>query len=133
MRRRLLIFGLLGPPLGFAVGFWMLLPLLNWATGGDSTFEWGQLMLVPVAYWLGLLPALLAALVDHLLARRGVRWRAAWTALFAAAASFVPLISGLAMGYLGSPWLLVWGVIGAVPGFVCSLLSGALTPLPPAT
>lgn len=123
MLRRFLVFGLLGPPLGFAVGVWGLVPLLNWLSGGAGTFDPGQLVLLPAAYWLGIVPALLAAAVDHLLARRGVRGRPAWTALFAFAASFVPLLSALAMGFLSSPWILVWGLIGAVPGFVCSALS----------
>lgn len=122
--RRFLIFGLLGPPLGFVVGFWGLVPLLNWATGGASTFEWGQLVLLPLAYWLGLVPALLAAALDLYLARRGVRWRPAWTALFSFAASFVPLSTAMAMGFLQSPWFLIWGLIGVLPGFVCSALSG---------
>jgi hypothetical protein len=123
--RRFLIFGLLGPPLGFLVGFWGLVPLLNWASGGESHFEWGQLVLLPLAYWMGIVPALLAAMLDRHLARRGLRWRPVWTALFSFAASFVPLAAAIAMGFLASPWVLIWGLIGAVPGFICSALSGA--------
>lgn len=122
--RRFLIFGLLGPPLGFVVGFWGLLPLLDRAAGGTSLFDGHQLILLPAVYWLGIVPALLAAALDRHLARRGVRWRPAWTALFAFAASFVPLSAVIGMGFLRSPWLLVWGMVGAVPGFVCSVLSG---------
>ncbi|MDB5377216.1 MAG: hypothetical protein JWR00_1662 [Rubritepida sp.] len=123
--KRFLIFCLPGPPRGFVVGFWGLVPLLNWATGAASVFEWGQLVLLPLAYWMGFIPALLAAVLDRHLTRRGLRWRPAWTALFAFAASFVPLAAAIAMGFLASPWLLIWGLIGAVPGFICSALSGA--------
>ena len=122
--RRFLVFGLLGPPIGLMTGMWGLVPLLNWATGGASVFAWGQLVLLPMGYVLGLIPALLTALVDEALARRGVRGRPAWTALFAFGASFVPLLTAIVMGFIGSPWLLVWGLIGAAPGFVCSMLSG---------
>lgn len=123
--RRFLVFGLLGPPLGFVVGFWGLLPLLNRASGGASVYDAHQLVLLPLAYWLGIVPALLAAALDRHLARRGLPWRPAWTALFAFGVSFVPLSAAIGMGFLKSPWLLVWGLVGAVPGFVCSLLSGA--------
>lgn len=106
------------------MGFWGLVPLLNRASGGTSTFAWGQLVLLPAAYWLGIVPALLAAMLDRHLARRGVRRRPAWTALFSFAASFVPLLGVVAMGFLNSPWFLIWGLVGGVPGFLCSALCG---------
>jgi hypothetical protein len=85
----------------------------------------GPAALLPLAYWTGLIPALLAAAPDLCLARRGVRWRPAWTALFAFVASFVPLAAAIAMGFLASPWVLIWGLMDAVPGFICSALNGA--------
>ena len=126
--RRFLIFVLLGPPLGFLVGFWGLLPLLNLAAGGAGRIEWGQLVLLPVAYWVGLLPALLAAGFDHLLAKRGTRWRPAWSAAFGFVAAFLPLTTTAWMGYIHSPWALPWGLLGAVPAAICSALSGPSSP-----
>ncbi|HEY4250087.1 MAG TPA: hypothetical protein VGM87_02750 [Roseomonas sp.] len=125
--RRFLVFGLLGPPLGFVVGFWGLVPALNWAMDGRSGFDWHQMVLLPLAYAMGIVPALLTALVDAAIAQRGWRWRPLWTAAFAFAASFTPLGTLLVAGYLTSPWILLWGLIGAVPGLVCSALSGGPT------
>lgn len=122
--RRPLVFLLLGPPLGLVTGMWILLPLFNWAIGAESTIELGQLVLLPAAYVMGFVPALIAAGVDATLARRGVRWRPLWTGLAGFLVSFVPLLGALVYGALGSLIFLLWGLVGAVPGAVCSALSG---------
>jgi hypothetical protein len=123
--KRFLIFGLLGPPLGFVMAFWVLLQILNWALGTESTFDIRQIVLIPMSYAIGIVPALLAALFDGALARRNIRWRVLWTTLFAYVLGFLPILSALTLGYLHGPYLLIFGFIGAIPGAICSWLSGA--------
>jgi hypothetical protein len=123
--RRILVFALLGPPLGFVMVFYVLGPAMNWLLGGSADFGWQHVVMLPMAYAIGILPALLTALVDAVLAGRGIRRRLLWTALFGFAASFLPLAGALAAGYIaGEPLLLVWGLVGAVPAYVCSRLAG---------
>lgn len=125
--RRYLIFALLGPPLGLLVGLFVLLPLLN---GGEFDFDFGNIALLPAAYLLGMVPALLAAQCDSVLATRGTKWRSLWTALAAYVLSFLPIAAALAHTRLGHPVLLLHGLVGAIPGYVCSRLAGG--PRPPA-
>lgn len=124
--RRALIFLLLGPPLGLITGMWGILPLFNWTLGaGDETIIGpDQLVLLPAAYVMGFVPALIAAGVDAALAKHGVPWRPVWTGLAGFLVSFVPLLGAIVYGFLSSPWFLLWGLIGAAPALVCSLLSG---------
>lgn len=123
---RFAVFLLLGPPLGFATLFWGLLGTLGIALGEPPPVDAGQIVLLPMAYALGLVPALAAALVDHLLARRRVRARIAWTALASFALAFIPLATSLAAGTIHGPYVLAFGLVGAVPGAICSWLSGVL-------
>src|ERR1700753_1049092 len=120
--RRVLVFALLGPPIGFATGFWGLLQLLNWALGSPTGFDIGQLVLLPVAYVLGIVPALFVARVDQAVAKS--RYRVLWTTLFAYLAGFLPILGALMMGFIQSLWVLPFGLIGAVPGAICSWLAG---------
>lgn len=119
MRRRLLIFALLGPPIGFVVvRYGLLFDTIN-------GFEWQQFILLPMIYAIGLVPALAVAGVDQLLASKGVRWRALWTAASGYLAAFIPILVSILHFGLTSPYVLLWGVVGAIPAFVCSILSGA--------
>lgn len=115
--RRFLIFGLLGPVLGFIVVRYGFL-------ASTAHLDPRELVLLPVAFFLGLLPALAAAWIDKLLSDRGVRLRPLWMAAIGFAVSFLPILAALI--YLGStdPLILLWGFIGAVPAFICSLLCG---------
>jgi hypothetical protein len=121
--KRFAIFALLAPPLGMAVGMYVMLPLLN---GGfvASTLDWHNIVLLPAAYVIGLIPAMIVGLFDRALAKRLVRRRVLWTAGFAFAASFIPLLPSVAMGFIQTPWILPFGLIGAVPGALCSWLAG---------
>ena len=120
--RRVLVFALLGPPIGFATGFWGLLQLLNWALGSPGTFDIAQLVLLPAAYVIGIVPALIVAQFDHAVARS--RYRVLWTTLFAYLAGFLPILGALMMGFVQGLWVLPFGLIGAVPGAICSWLAG---------
>ena len=96
--------------LGFVVAFWVMLQIANWLAGGPTTFDVAQIMMLPTIYLVGLTPALLAAWVDHALAKRGVSYRIALTALFGYAISYLPLI--------GAPWF----------STACSTVSNTGTP-----
>ena len=121
--KRLLIFALLGPPLGLFTGLWIMLPILNWGLGDKSVFDYHQIVLVPVSYMVGTVPACLAGLFDGFLAGRRVRYGPLWTALFGFAVSFLPLASSFAAGFIHGPFILVFGFVGALPAFVCSWLA----------
>ena len=68
--RRFLIFALLGPPLGMITRMWGILPVLNWSLGDAAVIDYHQIVLMPLAYRVGVLPALLAAAFDGWLAKR---------------------------------------------------------------
>jgi len=122
--KRLLIFAVLGPPLGLLTGMWGVLPVLNWSLGAPTVFGYHQIVLIPLAYMVGLVPALLAGVFDGILARRNIDYRVLWCALFGYAMSFIPLLSSLSMGFLHGPFVLIFGLLGAVPGAVCSWIVG---------
>jgi hypothetical protein len=125
--KRVLIFAILGPALGFVMLFWVLLQALNQALGAPSTFDLHQVVLLPAAYMLGIVPALVTAAFDHALARRGARLCILWTALFGYAAAYLILATAWLDGFVHGPYLLAFGLVGAVPGAICSWLSGACT------
>jgi hypothetical protein len=124
--KRLSIYVLLGPALGFCILMYGIVPLLSWRTGAEFSFgfDWHQLSLLPMAYFMGALPALITATADSALARRGVGARIVWVALVGFAACFLPIWSAVAMGYVHGPYVLAFGLVGAVPAFACCWLSG---------
>ncbi len=128
--RRFLIFGLLGPPLGSAVAGCVLLPAFSFALGDpDHDSLRGPVVLVltlPVAYALGILPSLLVAALDWLLATHGLalRWRIAACMLFGFAASLLPALGPLREGFIHGPWILLGGLVGLVPAALCCWLAG---------
>jgi hypothetical protein len=120
---RFLIFAILGPPLGFVTLFWGLLGTLGLALGEPPAIHAGQIVLLPLAYMLGIVPALVTAAFDHTLARWRVRPRILWTALFGYAAAYLILLTAWMDGSVHGPYLLAFGLVGAVPGAVCSWIS----------
>jgi hypothetical protein len=66
-----------------------------------------------------------AALFDHTLARRRVRLRILWTALFAYVATYLIPLTAWSAGTVHGPALLALGLIGMLPGAVCAWLSGS--------
>lgn len=121
--KRFLIFAVVGPPLGFVMAFWVMLQVANWALGSPSTFDLHQVVLLPAAYLVGMIPALLTAWFDHVLARIDVPYRIGLTAAFAYAISYVPLVAALTMGFVHGPFVLLLGLVGAVPAALCSWLA----------
>jgi hypothetical protein len=121
--KRFLIFAAVAPPLGFIIAFWVMLQIANWMAGAPSTFDLRQVMMLPTIYLFGVIPALLAAWFDHLLATRQMSYRIALTALFAYALSYVPLLGAFQFGFMHEPSVVLVGLIGAVPAAVCSWLA----------
>jgi hypothetical protein len=119
--KRFLIFGLLGPLLGFVTFFWILLQILNWALGEENTFDLHQVVLIPMAYVIGIVPALTAAGFDHIL--RNVYRRVLWTTLFGYLLGLFPIASALLMGFVHGTYVLFLGLIGGIPAAICSWLS----------
>ena len=118
---RFLVFVLFGPPLGELVIFFVLMPLLQ-----PFSFNLpAMLALLPVAYVTGVIPALLVGLADHIAAHHGWRLRARIPLCMAAGfvMAFFPIVTSLMMGFVGGPWVLLFGVIGLVPGGICSWLA----------
>jgi len=119
--KRFLIFALLGPLLGFVTFFWVLLQIFDWVLGAPSTADIYQVVLIPMSYAIGIVPALIAGLFDHAL--RNASWRILWTTLFGYLVAFLPIVSSLVMGYVHGPYVLIFGLVGAIPAAVASWLS----------
>lgn len=119
LAKRMLVFVLFGPLLGFVMAFWVMLPLLTFALGDRPGASLGQLVILPAAYFLGALPAALAGAIDHLMAKRP--WRPVWTGAAGYLLSFIPILGALLMGFLHGPFVLLFGLIGAVPALLCSV------------
>ena len=122
--RRFLVFATLFPPLAFVVAFWVMLQILNWALGEKNTIDYHQLILLPIAYTVLLLPAMLTAFVDHVLARRNVPYRILWTTIAGYLLVFIPLLTALLTHSIRGLFLFLFGIVGAVPAAICSWLAG---------
>ena len=117
---------MLGPPLGYVVFFWLLLPAAgDWSPASyHRMFDYHQVVLLPLAYMVGLLPALLTGLMDVVLTNRNFKKHVILCTIFGFAISFLPLLLPLGMGFLHGPYVLAFGLVGAIPGGVCSWLAG---------
>jgi hypothetical protein len=131
--KRLLLFALLGPPLGMAAGFFIIVPLLS-GLELPNIDPFGFLVLMPASYIMGLVPALLVGFVDAALADRGINLgtRIAYTAIAGFLLAFLPIAGVIIWGFAQGPYLLLYGIIGAVPAAICSWLSGASKSVPAA-
>jgi hypothetical protein len=121
--KRFLIFAAIAPPLGFVVAFWVMLQIANWLAGSQRTFDVAQIMMLPTIYLVGVIPALSAAWFDHALAKRNVSYGIVHTALFGYAISYPPFAAAFWIGFGHGPYVLLLGLIGAVPSAVCSWLA----------
>jgi hypothetical protein len=115
----MLLFVLIGPFIGFVMAFRVMLPLLSISLGEQPSGALGQFVILPAAYAAGALPAALCGAMDYSLARRS--WRPLWTGLAGYLLGFVPILAALLMGFLHGPYLLLFGLIGAVPAAICSI------------
>jgi hypothetical protein len=119
--KRIVIFALLGPLIGF-VTFMALARALNYGLDGSYRVEPNYVALVPVGYAIGIVPAMLAAWFDYAVRHAG--YRVLWTALFSYVAGFMPVITAFLAGFIHAPYVFVVGLVALVPGAVCSWLSG---------
>ena len=119
--KRFLIFAAVAPPLGFVIAFWVMLQIANWMAGAASSFDLRQVTMLPAIYVFGVIPALLIAWFDHVVAKRQMPYRIALTALFAYALSYLPLLAVLRL--MQEPSAVLLGLIGAVPAAACSWLA----------
>ena len=133
--RRALLFAVLGPPLGAIVGFWLIVPAMNWAlSDARDAYVWAgpdyhDVVLLPLAYSLGGVPAFLSGSFDEWLVRRRVGAHVARTAAFGFFACFLMLLPLLAIGVAGHPVVFVFGLVGATPAAICAGISSWLWPL----
>jgi hypothetical protein len=127
--KRFLVFAVLGPPLGHLTALWGILPIFNAMVGNWRTYDYWllvdyhQVVVLPVAYMVGLLPACLVGLFDVFLAKRGSRRPVLWCTLLGFGVSFLPLLPALAMAFIHGPFVLIFGLLGAVPAGVCAWLA----------
>lgn len=120
--KRLVIFASLFPPIAFVIAFWIILQIANVASGEHITAEYHQVMLLPLAYIVGLVPALLVALVDHVCANR--RYRMLWTMIAGYVFIYLPLLAPMMVKFIDGPEAFLFGISGAVPAAICSWLAG---------
>jgi len=121
--KRFLIFASLWPILGLVWGFWIVLQISNWAVGAPLSFDYHQVNLLPMAYMAGIVPALLLAWFDEMLARRHASYRICWTALAAYLVSYMPLLGVYSPPIMHGQTIWLVGIIGAVPGAICAWLA----------
>jgi hypothetical protein len=133
--RRAILFAVLGPPLGAVVGFWLIVPAMNWAlSDAGSPYVWPgpdyhDVVLLPLAYSLGVIPAFLCGAFDEWLVRQRVSAHAARTAAFGFFACFLMLLPLFAIGVAGHPVVFIFGLVGAMPAAICAWISSWLWPL----
>ncbi|QDM21895.1 hypothetical protein FNL55_13675 [Tardiphaga sp. vice352] len=117
--KRILIFLLLGPALGYAIYLlWQL--AVGRLIGGAE----GVLLGLPFAYIFGVLPTLVIGFIDRFLSDRISLWP---RVLISAAVGYVASVAMMSV-WTAIPMplahLLTFGSVGAVQGAVCSWLSG---------
>jgi hypothetical protein len=126
-----IIFSVLGPPLGLMTALLVLIPLISLIASGK--LEWtadplGLVVLLPLSYFLGFVPAAVVGFVDALLARNAVPGRIAWTTLAGFFGTFLPVLSAITAGYIHGFSFLIGGIVGAVPAALCSWLASKTDP-----
>jgi hypothetical protein len=113
-----------GPAIGSAVCFFVLLPMIS-VLGGDwhaynlSMFV-SYVITLPIALVLGIVPAGLACVLDAKLLRYRVRHRQAWCAGIGFLVGFIPLAPSFFHDFIHGPYLLAFGLVGALPAGLCS-------------
>jgi hypothetical protein len=78
--------------------------------------------LLPPAYMIGFIRALLVGLFDLFLFRGGIHLRPLWCSLFGFAMSFLPLLTSMLMGFIHGPFHPAIRD-GAVPGALCAFIA----------
>ncbi|MBR0647121.1 hypothetical protein [Plastoroseomonas hellenica] len=122
MGRRLLIFGLLGPAIGWVVMALLLMIPAVQSLGAVSRMLMLTVGVLPIAYVIGLIPAIITGLFDALFAEQRVKWRPVWTAVAGFFATLLTVtLPGWVIGTV-SPGALLYCALGAISGFLCAAL-----------
>jgi hypothetical protein len=125
--KRLMIFALIGPPVGAFALIFVVIPLQ--AILDDSKIEVGLvqvqtfLALLPLSYVVGIIPAMLAALADGGARNLPMPLRILCVTAAGYLVGFLPLWWPLRGGGKSSEW--VFGLVGAVAGAICSWLTAS--------
>jgi hypothetical protein len=118
--KRFAIFGILFPPLAFVIAFGIILQLAYVTSGERINPEYHQILLLPMAYMAGIVPALLVALVDHMFANRP--YGMLWTVIAGYVCIYLPLAAPMMMKFIDGPAAFLFGISGALPAAICSWL-----------
>jgi Family of unknown function (DUF5413) len=120
--KRFAIYVLLGPLFGFIVF------VLRDVAGGKIYGGFpGVLFGLPFAYLFGVLPALVMWLEDWWLCERiSLPAKVATSALTGYVAVIALLLLNTAAGQIKLPQIISFGLVGAIPAAICSLLSSAM-------
>jgi Family of unknown function (DUF5413) len=118
--KRFVIYVLLGPAIGFVVF------TLRDIAGGKIVGGFpGVLFGLPFAYLFGILPALVMWLEDWWLCEKiSLPAKIFTSAVTGYLAVIVLLVLNTAPGQVKLPQIITFGIVGAVPAAICSLLSG---------
>jgi hypothetical protein len=108
-----------GPAIGSAVCFFVLLPLISILAGDWHAYNLSMfisyVITLALALVLGVLPAGLACIVDAKLLRYNVSHRHAWCVAFGFVIGFLPLAPSFFSHFIHGPYLLAFGLVGAIP------------------
>jgi hypothetical protein len=115
--KRLLIFSLLGPPMALP-----LIALLSLVTTGQTIAPMEGLLLLPYFYVLGLVPSLLAAVADWLLAKK-----VGFLPRLGCSAGAGVLVSA-PFAFNDAFQVVKFGLVGAFTSVLCSMLVLSATP-----
>lgn len=131
-RRRVLVFAVLGPPIGM-VALLVLAPFVLSGSLQPDAYEMQYLggalpVLLFIAYFLGIIPSLLAALADYWLQRVGLSsgWRVAGMAVCGGLLSLLPVLVSIIGGFLTPYAAFTFAISGIVAGAACSALTAML-------
>ena len=113
-----------GPTIGSAVCFFVLLPMISVLGGDWHAYNLSMLVsyviTLPIALAMGIIPAALACILDAKLSRYRIRRRRAWCAGIGFLVSFIPLAPSFFHDFIHGPYLLAFGMVGAIPAALCS-------------
>ena len=116
--KRFAVFAIAGPPLAAAILFLILLPVAGLLEGGPVEMKTS---VIP-AYSYAVLAALVVALFDWMASLIEFPFRPVGAAIAGWVLAFLLLRDVLALPDLPG-WSLAIGMLGAIPGFVCSWLT----------
>jgi hypothetical protein len=124
--KRFLVFGLLGPFIGTLAAVILVEPLRDFliSDAPDSYFHVFTHFVFPFGYALGIIPALLVAVLDWYLERKGSGDRT----MKCTVAGFLLPIPFIVLFFqpIGAFGIVCLGLTGAIPAAICSRLSGRM-------